>query len=347
MEGFFIEYRDPLFGIIVFLCIVAGIAFASHIWSRVDTDKKDKNIRKLAKKFDFVGLDEEMLEVFKGGQRPIKQLLFLAQIYHKNGEHQRAIKTYLTILETLTNTHEKVEIMGLLGTCYFEAGFLQRAKDIFMESLRIFPRNKEALGYLLQIHESLGEYDKALEVCDSLFELDCDVKTAQCYLKAQKITQSSFLVFSQKSKELIELYKQEPAIGHIVFEFLRHHDLKGFWANIDSIEHQKIADILWSIQKDELSSEYAKSEYLRELFSAKGFINDAKQSSIFEFDAILALNHCGSHRAELSFEYVCNSCKNIFPLYSARCPICGELFSLDGVGIIQKGRDEKESNSLL
>ena len=68
--------------------------------------------------------------------------------------------------------------MYLLGKTYFKAGFLERAKKLFLIILKESPRSPDVLKYLLLIYEQLKLYSKALEVIEPLEELKVEV-TAQ------------------------------------------------------------------------------------------------------------------------------------------------------------------------
>ena len=58
--------------------------------------------------------------------------------------------------------------------------------------------------------------------------------------------------------------------------------------------------------------------------SAKKEIQIDKKAPIFELEV---LKYTPRELADLEFEYVCQNCKHLFPLYEDRCPNCKELFS--------------------
>jgi hypothetical protein len=60
--------------------------------------------------------------------------------------------------------------------------------------------------------------------------------------------------------------------------------------------------------------------YLRELYTAKGYIKEATKSSVFELDVLINLD--SKANATLGFEYICNSCKVVFPFAFHRCSSC-------------------------
>ncbi|MFP4333633.1 MAG: tetratricopeptide repeat protein, partial [Campylobacterales bacterium] len=71
MDGFFIEYRDPLFGIILFFTIVFIISLSSILWRMYSTRKNEKNLRKFVKRFELFGFDDEIVWLLKNSNEPI------------------------------------------------------------------------------------------------------------------------------------------------------------------------------------------------------------------------------------------------------------------------------------
>ena len=51
------------------------------------------------------------------------------------------------------------------------------------------------------------------------------------------------------------------------------------------------------------------------------------KSEFFEINALNSMKNSGFNSADLSFKYVCKHCKNVFPSYFYRCPVCYELKS--------------------
>ena len=85
-------------------------------------------------------------------------------------------------------------------------------------------------------------------------------------------------------------------------------------------EVYEMIDIFWNIEnlptsnKGFLHIKNAKQEIQIEI----------EESPIFELEV---LKYTPKGLANLEFEYFCNTCKHIFPLYEDRCPNCKELFS--------------------
>jgi len=92
-----------------------------------------------------------------------------------------------TALKRVKDKDKKQYLLSSLGKSYFVAGFLKRAEEVFLESLRLHPRNNKSLKYLSVVYEKLKEYDKALEVLSSLEELGVDVARAKRVSKSFEI----------------------------------------------------------------------------------------------------------------------------------------------------------------
>lgn len=64
----------------------------------------------------------------------------------------------------------------------------------------------------------------------------------------------------------------------------------------------------------------AQNGYLRELYTARGDVDLAIKSSVFELNILINLG--GKVNATMSFEYICESCKQVYPFAFSRCTNC-------------------------
>ena len=109
----------------------------------------------------------------------------------------------------------------------------------------------------------------------------------------------------------------------MIFEYLFKEAPSLAWDNLDQSICERISDILWNLDKKDLDLDIISSNaYLRELYSAKGIISSAKSSSVFELDVLINLQKADYKGADLQFEYLCDSCKQVFPFSFNRCPNC-------------------------
>lgn len=211
--------------------------------------------------------------------------------------------------------------MFLLGKTYFKAGFLERSKQVFLSILKTNPRTPQALNYLLLVYEYMRDYKAALEVLEPLDELNSDIELDSIYLKVMALLNTSEYTQEEKTERLLKVYKDTHQLAYIVFEYLFRVNPKLAWENFDSSKSEILCDILWGIEFKNLNLDIiSKNGYLRELYSARGDINLASSSSIFEFDVLIKLQ--GKANATLSFEYMCDGCKQVFPFAFNRCSSC-------------------------
>lgn len=341
METLFIEYRDPLFGIIVFLLMVFVISLSSYMWNNYSSRRTDSRIKRFAKKFEYAGLEEEAEWVHHGDQKPVKSLLNLASAYSNSGDHQRAIRIYLALMEAMEKPQEKLDVMELLGECYFKAGFLQRSRDIFMEVLRHYPRNKKALTYLIFVYDNLNEYHKALEALEPLEEMGETMQQSRYYFEAQYLLHDPLIKVSERSEKLLAMFQQDKSLERIVFSYLLENDPALFWQHVEKTNHDALMDLFWRVEKEKVPLDIiAPFPRLKEIYAARGIPALAETSPVFELATLMALNRCGTTSGDLGFEYVCGECKQIFPLYQGRCPNCMSILSLEAVPMLIESRHE-------
>jgi pentatricopeptide repeat protein len=320
MNTFFIEFRDPLFSIIIFFVIIFMITFFSYWWTRYKRREDSKYLDNFLKQFRTLPSKDELKVLISSGELSEKSWLLLAHSYSKNGDYEKCIEIYNEIL-SMGSSENKRETMFLLGKTYFKAGFLERSRQVFLSILKTNPRTPQALKYLLLVYEYMKEYQSALDVLEPLDELGVDIELDSIHLKMMELLNSTELTQDEKSLKLLEMYKETHQLAYIVFEYLFRVNPKLAWENFDSSKSELLSDILWGVEAKNLNLDIiSKNGYLRELYSARGDINLAQSSSIFEFDVLIKLK--GKANASLSFEYMCNSCKQVFPFVFNRCSSC-------------------------
>ncbi|WP_200763132.1 tetratricopeptide repeat protein [Nitrosophilus alvini] len=340
MDNFLLEYRDPLFGIIIFFSLIFIISFFSYWWGIMKSKEEESELGRFLSKFE--GNADKELWSPENLDDTKKALLLLASSFEKSGDFEKAIAIYLGILEKTVNKSEKHDVLRLLGRVYFKAGFLQRCKDIFIEILKFFPRDPWSLRYLMVTYERLRDYRKALEITESLEELE-DVKEERGYLLARNIIEESSLSDTEKIRRLLALYADFPGHTRLIFEFIFKTRPNEGWKALKEEHYPIICDILWNLPYHSVDfGRVEKNRYLKELYSAKGYGNYADGSTVFEFDVLINLNKEEYGRAGLEFEYICRECKQIFPLPFNRCPNCMKTGSAEPEMLISEVINEKD-----
>lgn len=340
MNNLYVEFRDPLFGVIVFFVLVFVIAFFSYWWGRFKSKEQQRHLEAMMAQFHTLPTSEELSALMANRHIPQKSWLLLAQAYILNGDYERAIEIYQSLSEHQRDPKERLETLFLLGHTYFKAGFLERSKSIFLQILKRQPRSPKALHFLLMVYEQLKDYDKALEVLEPLDELGEEGHCERYYLECAALLQNPKRTPKEKCTKLIAFYELHPTLSYMVFEYLFRHDAALAWKHLDQSVVERISDILWHLNEDQLDLDIiAKNRYLRELYSAKGVVVLAEGSSVFELDVLIRLQK--GHNATLQFEYLCRECKHLFPFAFHRCPNCYAIDSVTSEPLLAKETREE------
>ena len=283
-----------------------------------------KQLDKFLRQFCTLPTKNELKVLITSGDLSEKSWLLLASSYAKNGDFEKSIEIYHELLN-LPNASNKKETMFLLGRTYFRAGFLERAKQIFLQILQKSPRTPQVLRYLLLVYEQMRDYESALEVLEPLDELKEDIGSDMAYLHAIILLNDPKLDNNEKAKKLLEIYSTTHQLSYLIFEFLFRIDPPLAWSHFDSSKSELLVDILWNLDTKNLDLDIiAKNSFLRELYSARGDIDLAQRSSVFEFDILIALKNTPT-KATLNFEYMCEHCKKVHPFAFSRCSYCHNI----------------------
>ena len=172
MDFFFVEYRDPMFGLVVLVALVLVVAVLHYAWRTLSSKSQKKGLEGFIKKFDIA---DEHKDLLRASSLSLENLHFLAGIFTKSGEFEKAIQIYLIALEKIKDKGEQEAIFYDLAEIYFRAGFLQRSVEVLLNALNLRPRNEKALKLLKIVYLRLKRYDEVLQSLDALFELGCEV----------------------------------------------------------------------------------------------------------------------------------------------------------------------------
>ncbi len=324
MGSFFIEFRDPLFSIIILFAIIFVISFFSYWWGRYKAKDNYRYLDRFLEQFHTLPSEDDLKALIRQGELSHKSWLLLADAYTKNGDYEKAIDIYSEVLRLEDAKENARDIMFLLGKTYFKAGFLGRSRDVFLEILRKNPRTPQALHYLLLVYEYMRDYNAALEVLEPLDELGEDVTKETLYLKLLALLQAPDIDEELRKIEIVALYKEHKQLPRMIFEYLFRIDPLLAWKHLDLKDAPLLADILWQLEEKEVNFDIiAKSGFLQELYTAKGYIDIAKSSQQFELDVLIKLPEDAA--ATIGFEYLCEHCKVVFPFGFHRCSSCHEI----------------------
>ena len=325
MNTFFIEFRDPLFGVIVFFVLIFMIAFFSYWLNKFKKKEDYRHLDKFVKQFNTLPTQDELKVLITSGDLSEKSWLLLAQSYSKNGHYDKSVEIYTELLKVGDKKNYR-DTLFLLGKTYFKAGFLERAKQVFLEILKNNPRTPQALNYLVLVYEQLRDYNSALEVLEPLEVLHKNTATQKTYLESLLILNDAKLSTGEKEIKLLNIYKKTAELTYLIFEYLFRMNPELAWKNFDTSKSELLVDVLWNLDKKNVDFKIVeKNGYLKELYSAKGYLEERVKSSVFEFDVLINLNK--NVNATLNFEYICDNCKQVFPFAFNRCSNCHSIDS--------------------
>ncbi len=339
MEFILIEYRDPLFGIIVLFLLITIISYLNYKIGKRNNSKEIETIKTFVKNFENSDKIEDIKLLRRENISP-KSLLMLGKLYEKNGNIQKAINIYLLLLEEksiIEDRRERHIILSKIGNCYLKAGLLKKSENFFKESLRLFPRNRLALNSLIILYEKLKKYEEILNILEALEELGEERESEKRYFQAVIILNDKKFSIEEKLKKILLFIEKEEIILRLYLEFLIKNRMEINYQLIDNLELKDVIDILWFYTKNSFKIENSyNNKILNAIFYAKNISNRRVESNILELDIIAILNKNGYQKATLSFEYICIECKNIFPIHFYRCPHCNSFASAKIEPIIVK-----------
>ncbi|MDD6055585.1 MAG: tetratricopeptide repeat protein [Helicobacter sp.] len=355
LEG--IDYRDPLFGIMLFIFLIGVIFLFAYYYNYILSKKKQQSIAKFIESFDYIGFDKEIREFLALSANPLPSLLFMAKMYQKSADYEKAIRLFITLLDSIKNPIDKIPILESLGVVYEKAGFKIRAKEIYLEILHHYPRNPLILKALIKIYEELKAYKDALDALECLEEIQGNTNLHKKYLQA-KILILNKIDAKEKGEKLLNMLKIEPRLTRLILGFFKDFYPTLFWQSLLEIKPESlfnILDIIWNLKEipqdiKELLKEIPQNKnekILKDLLEAKGILplSVAKKES-FELEALCLLKAHKSFLGDLNFSYQCNVCKAISPLSFERCPHCGALLECK-VNLILKEKQDEARYSFL
>ena len=372
-------YKDPLFGIVLLFLIIAIIGAIDFIRNRLKERRRTHSLENLKKSYEFLGIKDGVEEFLRLNQNATPTLEFIAQAYIQSGNLQEAIKIYTSILNSTAAPQDKERILYALGVAHFQAGFLQRAKNTFLEILKNSPRDSASLLYLLRVYEKLNEYQNAIDVVDCLQEIyeqsgNIDdtkylesLEQNRAYLRTMHLFGDEKMSFEDKIAELEALRERFVRLEKSILVYYKHYNLALFWQKAqESRNIENLLDVFWRTPDTEIPVEILTNPKIIEVYKARGLIessatggviesNESQQAldsvnkgfankgavcAKFELEAVRLLRTHTPFNADLHFEYRCSECKEIFPLESHRCPTCNALLSFEVLCSVRESRNE-------
>jgi len=327
VDALLIDYRDPLFAVLLIAGMVFVIAFVSYWWGVYVKSRKSRRLQRFLKRFETQGV-KKSLESMPYTPEMTQPLVLLARAYEKSGEYNSAIEIGLYLLEHVQDEPTVYELMELVGTTYMHAGFLERAHTTFLQILRSNPRNEKVLNDLMVVYERLQRWDKAEEVVESLEAMEVDVTDLKRYVALKRLIHENSLDEGQKAERVAAFYREHGVHERIVLEYLLRHAPQKAWEMVRDESVPRLVDIFWFLPTSFLDVDRIKElPRLKAVYGARGDIEPAESTGWFLIDMMNHLRKTGYREATLQFAYLCQNCKQQFPVPFERCPKCLALES--------------------
>lgn len=351
MDFFFVEYRDPMFGLLVLVALVLVVAVLHYAWRTLSSKSQKKGLEGFIKKFDIA---DEHKDLLRASSLSLENLHFLAGIFTKSGEFEKAIQIYLIALEKIKDKDEQEAIFYDLAEVYFRAGFLQRSVEVLLNALNLRPRNEKALKLLKIVYLRLKRYDEVLQSLDALFELGCEVSKEREFINVIALKNGAQSgVLGEKNLSIDDKRSQNLALKSENSVNLNSKDLnstqspknyennelvKRFLLENGAEIHAEFELVIDLLYKGKRAIFLDDNAYF-ELFCAMK-LTPKRQNYAFTNPKLkmLEILNDNDFKARLSFSYVCTHCKNQMPLFFYHCPICYEF---GGCKILYEVRDDE------
>ncbi len=329
MEHILPAYNDPLFSILLIVIMSLIIILVTYGWGVYKQQKEEDKLLNFLDKFDS---SECALDTSNMPFEPnmLKPLSLLAKAFENTGEYHKSINIYLYLIKHIEKEEEQSELLERLGNTYLHAGFLERSKSIYTEILRKTPRNIKVLYELSIVYESMHKYDKAKEVLEPLTLLGEKTHSLKKFLDFSELITNKKLSIQGKIDTLKRLLKNEPSLYRQSIITLFKLDTKSAWEAIDLERLKELIDLLWFLPNSQLDLGIISSNsQLQTLYYAKGYLQEPKsESGIFSLDILAKAKQNGFEDGDLIFSYLCQKCKQSFPVSFMRCPNCMAINSV-------------------
>jgi lipopolysaccharide biosynthesis regulator YciM len=324
LDNFLPGYDSPLFSIILAIFILLAIVLVTYGWSLYLQQRKKSQLMEFLEQFDSASC------VLEGSDIPFdesmsKPLLLLAKAFETSGEYYKSISIYLYLIKS----GQSGELLEQLGKIYLRAGFLERAENIFLQILSKEPRNIPVLYQLGAVYELLQNYDKAIETLEPLETLGEEIGMLKVFWQFEKLQQERDLSKEEKRVALLQMLRDEPSLYRLIIATLFHLDSETGWQHLEKEKLKETLDLLWYLPASQLDFDIIRSDSrLTKIYFARGDISQIdpsileKRSDIVSIDILVAARYAGEQRGDLSFSYLCDKCKQSFPIAFKRCPNC-------------------------
>jgi len=302
------DYRDPLFSVIMFFVIILISVLTTIALGKLREYLRNKRLNEFLEDFEYIKIDNLNLD-----NASIDALYLLAKAYEKEGDFEKSLKIYLLISKNV----QSIEILKHIAILYYKAGFLEKAKKTAYQILHTRPRDTQTLKLLILIDEKLNNLNEIVNVLEIFEELERPLLEEKAYALFRLTKKNNCNIeFCDDVKTIHDVYKKYPFIKREYLEELFQTNPIKAYELIQKDEIYKYLDLYW------YREDIPNNEKYKNILAAKNHF-EYNEKGPFEIEILKQLKE---NIAELEFEYMCTQCKKIFPLYNTRCPNCNTLF---------------------
>ena len=309
-----------LLGALLFLAVI----LATYSWNLMMQKRHKSQLAAFLSRFHGTSCALEDTDI-PFDESMSKPLLLLAKAFESSGEYHKSISIYLYLIEQGNDR----ELLELLGKIYFKAGLLDRAESIFLQILSREPRDIPVLYQLGAVYEQMQAYDKAIATLEPLEILDQDIALLQAFWHFEKLQHDETLSPDQKRLALLHVYEEQPQLYRLVLAALFHLDSRTGWEHLHKERLGETLDLLWYLPTSQLDFDIIRSDSrLTKIYFVRGEIEQidasllTEESGIPSIDILAAARYAGEYRGEIAFSYMCDRCKQSYPIAFKRCPGC-------------------------
>lgn len=175
---------------LLFLLLPIAAAYGWYMGRRSVQQDKQQEANRLSREYvdgvNFLLSNQRekavdlFLDMLKEEGNTVEAHLTLGNLFRSRGEVDRAIRIHQSLMESASLTFEqKLLAIQQLGRDYMVAGLYDRAEDMFRQLVDEEDYRRTALQQLSTIYQATSEWQKAIEVSESLVKLGEAEKKSQ------------------------------------------------------------------------------------------------------------------------------------------------------------------------
>lgn len=346
-----ISYKDPLFGVIILSIIITIISIINFSLYKFRKYKEKSQVEKILNDFYEPELEDKYANLLYNEIISIDFLIDLMKSSYEIGNFDKTISIGMSLIKHIQEPLLKQRAIKTLALTYCKIGFLMRSINLFKESLYINPEDTEALKCLVFLFDKINKDKEAIQVLESLQELNVDIEKYTIYFEIKKIIQNKKMNIEKKIKKLKKIIKKYPYTNRVLIDFFIKNEIKDLSIFLsDKANAINAIDIIYSLKEKIPNVEnYDLNQDIKIIFMIKGWLkSELIESSLYQLDTLLHFALIKKeHKLQLAFGYSCHSCKKPLSNYTNICPYCLDVFSIITCPLLKEKSSQNEKNQSL